>query len=171
MIISDIHTINIIHIIFYTINQRNYLLTFKAIIKTGLLIKHLFRGWNYILSSTECNIQHCHSLAFLTPPMISGNGSSLWVWSISSSLVYLVFFFFLVVRRLVLESTINCDCFLIALRFGTSVSSSPLSSSSTISRNHLNGHDRRMHTSPVYPVLWSSLIMQRNREWSFVYIT
>ena len=56
-------------------------------------------------------------------------------------------------RRFVLESTINCDCFLIALRFGTSVSSSPLSSSSTISRNHLNGHDHRIHTSPVYPVL------------------
>ena len=41
MIISDIHIINIIHIIFYTINQRIYLLIFKAIIKTVLLIKHL----------------------------------------------------------------------------------------------------------------------------------
>lgn len=43
---------------------------------------------------------------------------------------YFIFFFFFVVRRLVLESTINCDCFLIVARPGTSPSSSPLSSSS-----------------------------------------
>lgn len=78
MIISDIHTINIIHIIFYTINQRFYLLLFKAIIKKGLLIKHLLmEDLIYILNSTECNIQHCHSLAFLTHPKILGNDSSL----------------------------------------------------------------------------------------------
>lgn len=52
----------------------------------------------------------------------------------ASSSIYLVFFFFFVVRRLVFESTISCDCFLIFSRSGTSASLSPLSSSSEIEK-------------------------------------
>ena len=52
----------------------------------------------------------------------------------NTSDLYFAFFFFLVVRLFVFESTINCDCFLILSLSGTSASLSPLSSSSEIEK-------------------------------------